>query len=91
MKLPRTKGKCPSPGKTPFKNLQPDAARFLIHELMPRLPDFHLKFFGSHIKEWIRKTNAGDNSSEGLVTHVAPYLHKAMALVVPLGQAEEQD
>lgn len=61
-----------------------DAAKFLIHDLMPLIPELKLKFVGSHIPEWMRDSTTGNISVEGPVTDMVPHLQTASVLVVPL-------
>jgi polysaccharide biosynthesis protein PslH len=61
-----------------------DAARFLINELMPLIPNVKLRFVGSHIPDWIRNAATDDISVEGPVANMTPYLQSSGALVVPL-------
>jgi polysaccharide biosynthesis protein PslH len=60
------------------------AARFLINELMPMLPELELKFVGSHIPRWMEEAATGNISVEGPVANIVPYLQASSALVVPL-------
>jgi len=61
-----------------------DAAKFLMEEVMPILPNVKLKFVGSHLPSWIKDQGARNISSEGPVSDIVPYLQSAAALVVPL-------
>ena len=61
-----------------------DAARFLIEELMPLIPETKLLFVGSHIPSWMRDRETSQISCEGPVRDMIPYFHKASAIVVPL-------
>lgn len=61
-----------------------DAARLLIDELMPILPELTLKFVGTHIPDWMSQNAQKNISVEGPVADIVPYLHAAGALVVPL-------
>ena len=61
-----------------------DAAKFLIYELMPLLPNFRLRFVGSHIPSWMRNLQLDNVTSEGPVPSIIPYLKSSTALVVPL-------
>lgn len=60
------------------------AARFLINDLMPMIPELKLKFVGSHIPKWMKDAATGNISVEGPVANIVPYLQSASALVVPL-------
>jgi glycosyltransferase involved in cell wall biosynthesis len=60
------------------------AAKFLINELMPIIPELKLKFVGSHIPKWMREAATGNVSVEGPVANIVPYLQSSSALVVPL-------
>ena len=61
-----------------------DAARFLIHDLMPLIPELKLKLVGSHIPEWMKDAATENISVEGPVTDMVPHLQTSSALVVPL-------
>jgi glycosyltransferase involved in cell wall biosynthesis len=61
-----------------------DAARFLITELMPLLPEAKLKFLGSHIPAWMKETCSDRITSEGPVQDMVPHLRSAFACVIPL-------
>ena len=60
------------------------AARFLINDLMPMVPELRLKFVGSHIPSWMKEAATGNISVEGPVANIVPYLQASSALVVPL-------
>lgn len=60
------------------------AAKFLINELMPIIPELKLKFVGSHIPDWMKEAATGNISVEGPVANTIPYLQSSSALVVPL-------
>lgn len=60
------------------------AAKFLINELMPIIPELKLKFVGSHIPDWMKEAATGNISVDGPVANIIPYLHSSSALVVPL-------
>lgn len=61
-----------------------DAAKFLIEELMPRVPELRLMFVGSGIPQWMRENQSAVISCKGPVPDIVPYLHQASAMVVPL-------
>lgn len=61
-----------------------DAAKFLIHDMMPLIPELKLKLVGSHIPEWMRDSATGNISVEGPVKDMVPHLLSASVLVVPL-------
>lgn len=61
-----------------------DAARLLINEIMPRLPNVNLQFVGSHIPDWIREVQAENIQAIGPVPNMIPYLQQARAIVIPL-------
>jgi glycosyltransferase involved in cell wall biosynthesis len=61
-----------------------DAARFLIHELMPLLPELKLKLLGSHITAWMREVSSASIFLEGPIADMIPHLKEASALVIPL-------
>jgi len=61
-----------------------DAARFLINELMPLIPEVHLTIVGSFIPRWLRESTSEHISVVGPVASINDYLHKAGALAVPL-------
>ncbi len=60
------------------------AARFLINDLMPLIPEMNLRLVGSHIPAWIRESVQANISVQGPVSDIIPHLHAAGALVVPL-------
>lgn len=61
-----------------------DAARILIDEIMPLLPETRLMFVGSHIPTWMRDLRRENISCEGPVADIVPYLHAASAIVIPI-------
>jgi len=61
-----------------------DAALFLIHELMPLLPELKLKLLGSHITAWMREVSSASIFLEGPIVDMIPHLKEASALVIPL-------
>jgi glycosyltransferase involved in cell wall biosynthesis len=61
-----------------------DAARILIDEIMPLLPETRLIFVGSHIPTWMRDLRRERISCEGPVADIVPYLHAASAIVIPI-------
>jgi glycosyltransferase involved in cell wall biosynthesis len=61
-----------------------DAARQLIYEIMPQLPDVHLQFVGSHIPDWMKVLDVHNIVAIGPVPSMVPYLQKAQAMVIPL-------
>jgi glycosyltransferase involved in cell wall biosynthesis len=61
-----------------------NAARFLINELMPLLPEVKLKFLGSHIPTWMKEASSARISHEGPIADMVPYLKEASASVIPL-------
>lgn len=60
------------------------AARFIISELMPMIPELQFKFVGSHIPRWMKEAATRNISVEGPVADIVPYLQASSALVVPL-------
>jgi polysaccharide biosynthesis protein PslH len=61
-----------------------NAARFLINELMPLLPEVKLKFLGSHIPAWMKEASSAQITIEGPIADMVPYLKEASASVIPL-------
>jgi glycosyltransferase involved in cell wall biosynthesis len=61
-----------------------DAARFLLEDLMPLLPDKRLRFVGSAMPDWLRDIDMPRVESVGAVENVLPYLATAGAAVIPL-------
>jgi glycosyltransferase involved in cell wall biosynthesis len=61
-----------------------NAARFLINELMPLLPEVKLKFLGSHIPGWMKEEGSARITFEGPIANMIPYLKEASASVIPL-------
>ena len=61
-----------------------DAARFLIDELMPLLPEIKLKLLGSHIPDWMREAGSERITLLGPVADMIPHLKEASASVIPL-------
>jgi len=61
-----------------------DAARFLVNDLLPLLPDAHLQFVGSGLPDWMRTLDDPHVSTTGPVRDMAPYLVRAAAMPVPL-------
>jgi len=61
-----------------------DAARFLIDEVMPLLPEITLLLVGSHIPLWMTNLDRANIRCEGPVASMVPYLHSSSATVIPL-------
>lgn len=61
-----------------------DAARFLINELMPLVPEMRLTIVGSFIPRWLRESASDGICVVGPVADINPYIQVAGALVVPL-------
>ena len=61
-----------------------EAARTLVHEIMPRLPDASLALVGIAPPRWLRELDDPRVTVTGAVPDVRPYLASASAMPVPL-------